>query len=178
MHLDECFYLGYFSNLIGTKGELALKLDVDSPSDYTELSLLLVQIQARSKHPVPFKLAASALQNNGILRCKVEGLNGVEAAKALVGKSTYLPLSRLKTLPEDQFYYHEIIGYQVLDREFGLLGIVNEVYDLDPSHLLVVKTEKEKEILIPIHDQIIEKVEKQHKKIRVNCPDGLVELYL
>tara|TARA_R110000868_G_scaffold82146_3_gene232086 strand:- start:629 stop:1168 length:540 start_codon:yes stop_codon:yes gene_type:complete len=177
MQLDECFYLGYFSKTIGTKGELALKLDVDSPSDYINLKQVLVQMNSTDHQLVPFFAVKAELQNNGNLRCQFESIDDANFAKTMVGKSVFLPLSKLKPLGENQFYFHEIIGYQVTDLEFGLIGPVSEVLEFNHSNLLVVKKE-EKEILIPITDEIILKVDKVNQSLQLKCPEGLIELYL
>ena len=177
MHPDECYYLGYFQKTIGTKGELALKLDVDSPSDYRTIDRLFVQINEADKSLVPFFVSKSALNQNFILRCQLETVDAIGDAKALVGKSVFMPLSFLKPLKDGQFYFHEVIDFQVIDKEFGQLGPVKEVISYSHSNLFLINKD-DKEILIPINKQIIERVDKKEEKIYVNCPDGLIALYL
>ena len=72
MNIEDCFYLGFTQKIIGHKGELAFKLDVDSPSSYEEIPSVLIQIQEKDKTLVPFFIASAILQKNGNLRCKIE----------------------------------------------------------------------------------------------------------
>ena len=116
-------------------------------------------------------------QNNGNLRAWLEDINDQAAAKALIGKSLYLPLEDLPELNGQQFYFHEIIGFSVFDAEKGELGPIEKVIEYSTSNLIAVKA-GEKEILIPISDETIERIEKANKKLFVRCPEGLIDLYL
>lgn len=177
MKVENCFYLGYISKTIGTKGELALKLDVDSPSSYQNIQGLFLQITPKDQQLVPFFIDRSSLQENGNLRLAIEGISDQTSAKNLVGKSVYLPIDLLPKLKDDQFYFHEIIGFTIIDTKLGELGKVDKVLEFSSSNVLSL-TVKEKEVLIPISDETISKVDKPNHCITVNCPDGLVELYL
>ena len=177
MKVDDCFYLGYISKCIGTKGELALKLDVDSPSSYLDMQSLMVQAFPTDNQLIPYFVKHLSLQNNGSLRCGLEDVKDQSASKNLIGKSIYLPLEFLPKLNDQQFYFHEIIGFEVIDSEKGKLGKIEKVIEYSTSNLLSVMA-GEKEILIPISDESIERVEKAEQKLFVRCPDGLIDLYL
>lgn len=177
MKVDDCFYLGYISKSIGTKGELAFKLDVDSPSSYLELESVMVQAFPTDTQLIPYFIKQISLQNNGSLRVRLEDVDDQAAAKNLIGKSLFLPLAFLPKLKDQQFYFHEIIGYSVFDAEKGELGAVEKVIEYSTSNLIAVKS-GEKEILIPISDETIERIDKADKKLFVRCPEGLIDLYL
>ena len=70
-----------------------------------------------------------------------------------------------------------MIGFEVFDETKGLIGPIQIVYDLETQDLLGV-THKGKEILIPIQDEIILKVDKAAKKVFCRLPEGLLEIYL
>lgn len=177
MNIDECYYLGYVSKAIGNKGELAFKLDVDSPSSYEGLDVVLIQMQKNSKELVPFFVVSSNLQNNALLRVELEDIADQTLSKSLVGKELYLPLASLPPLEGNKFYFHEVIGFQVIDQKHGDLGKVKEVLDYPAGSLL--ETERAgKEILIPISDESIIKVDRISKSITVETPEGLIDLYL
>ena len=177
MKVNDCFYLGYISKVIGTKGELALKLDVDSPSSYTEIDGMFLQIHPTDSQLVPYFTTKTQLLENGLLRFALDGVIDQSAAKSLVGKAVYLPMDLLPKLKEDQFYFHEIIGFEVSDLHKGLLGPVSKVLEYSTSNVLSVLV-GEKEVLIPISDSTIKKVDKPNKKLEVDCPEGLIDIYL
>ncbi len=177
MNIEDCFYLGYVQKTIGTKGELALKLDVDSPSSYTNMKMLLVQEHASNKQGIPFFLTQSQLTNQGTIRCALEGIEDQSSAKKLVGKSLFLPIEQLPELKGNQFYFHEITGFKVNDRQHGWVGMVKEVLSYSNSNLLSIEF-KEKEILVPISDNSILKLDREKKEIYINSPEGLINIYL
>ncbi|MDB4083305.1 ribosome maturation factor RimM, partial [Vicingaceae bacterium] len=138
---------------------------------------VFAQISPRDKQLVPFFLEKAEIQNNDLLRCKFEGVDDSSTAKSLVGTSLYLLQENLPELKEDQFYFHEIIGYTVIDKERGKLGKVEKVLEYSTSNLFSVPV-GDKEVLIPISDETITKVDKFTKEIHVVCPEGLIDLYL
>jgi len=177
MHIDQTFYLGYISKTIGNKGELAFKLDVDSPSSYASMDAVLLQIMPNDQSLVPYFVQNSKLQGSNILRVKLEGVEDPQMAKSLVGKSLFLPIDLLPPLSGNQFYFHEIIGFEVIDDEKGSLGKVEKVLEYPQSNLLSILQE-EKEILIPINDDTIISLDRENSKIQVKAPEGLIDLYL
>ena len=72
---------------------------------------------------------------------------------------------------------HEIIGYEVEDQNKGTIGTVVGVVDLKSNPLLIVDF-NEKEILIPLVEELIVHVDRDSKRIKVNTPEGLIDLYL
>ena len=104
-------------------------------------------------------------------------MNSLDLAKELVGLKLFLPISFLPKLKDDQFYYHEIIDYQVQDRNLGLLGYVKEVYSTGAQDVIIM-IYKSKEVLIPLIDEIVPKVDKKEKIVFTELPEGLLEVYL
>jgi len=89
----------------------------------------------------------------------------------------YLPLKFLPKLSGNKFYYHEIIGFTVMDKQHGNIGVITGVNDSVSQVLFEVKKD-DKELLIPVADNIIDKVDRANKILYVTTPEGLVDLYL
>lgn len=174
MNKDKCFQLGYVSKVHGLRGEVMVVLDVDYPEDYEHLEHLLLEQKSRL---VPFFLEHFVLQPGNKALAKFEDLNSIDDVEDLVGTEVYLPLTKLPTLEDDQYFFHDLIGYEVFDETKGLIGPIQTVYDLSTQNLLGV-IHLEKEVLIPIQDGIIQKVDKAAKKVYCQLPEGLLEIYL
>lgn len=177
MQIDDCFYLGYIQKSIGHKGELAFKLDVDSPSHYQNIDGVFLQKQPNDQILVPYFLESAILQNN-TLRCKIEHVNDIQTAKSFIGNSIYLPLSLLPPLDGNRFYFHEVINYEAIDASKGKIGTIKKVLEFSTSNVFAIQGKNEKEILVPIHDETILKVDRKDHIIYLNCPEGLIDLYL
>jgi 16S rRNA processing protein RimM len=174
MNKEQCFQLGYVAKVHGLRGEVNVMLDVDYPEDYEDLKHLFLEQKGRL---IPFFLEHFVLQPGNKALAKFEDLNTIDQVEGLVGSEVYLPLTELQELDEDQYYFHELIGFEVFDETKGLIGPVQIVYDLETQDLLGV-THQGKEVLIPIQDGIILKVDKAAKKVFCQLPDGLLEIYL
>ena len=101
----------------------------------------------------------------------------MEAASQLVGKSAYLPLELLPKKTGNDFYSYEVVDYLVVDEEKGELGKVNEIIEY-PTQSIIQVLKEGKEILIPIHDDIIKDVNRDERKIYIKAPHGLIDMYL
>ena len=174
MNKDNCFQLGYIAKVHGLHGELVLVLDVDFPEDYEDVKHLFVE---KNNRLIPHFLEHLVPQPNNRFLAKFEEFDHVDQVKALVGTALYLPLNELPELSEDQYYFHELVGCQVIDEELGALGEVAVIYDLETQDLIGMNYQ-EKEVLIPIQEGIIQKVDKTAKKVFCRLPEGLLDIYL
>lgn len=178
MNIDECYYLGYTSKVHGKQGELIIKLDVDFPEEYKKLESVLIQLNQKDNSLIPFFITNTQLQNNQSIKVKIDDIDTVDQAKLLVGKEVYLPLNTLPKLTGNKFYYHEVIGFKMIDTKLGDIGTLTIILDYPTQAIFGITNPQGKEILIPIIDEVIVTVDRDNKTITINPPDGLVELYL
>ena len=174
MNKESCFQLGYISKVHGLHGEFVAVLDVDFPEDYEGLEHVFVEQKSRL---VPFFLEHFVVQGKGRVLAKFEDFNSIDEVSPLIGSELYLPLENLPELADDQYYYHELVGFEVHDEQRGLLGEIQMFYDLETQDLIGL-IHQGKEILIPIQDGIILKVDKVEKKVFCRLPEGLIDIYL
>ncbi|MES2795103.1 MAG: ribosome maturation factor RimM [Bacteroidota bacterium] len=173
MTKDECYEVGYIVKTHGLKGELGIHLDVDNPAEYSDIEGLLIE---KNGELIPFFVERIRINQDKAI-VKFEEINSIEEAQLLVKKTLYLSLDQLDELSDDQFYYHEIIGYQIVDEQKGKLGIIKTIYN-QPHQDLISMDYKEKEILIPISHEHVLNANHEKKELYVKLPEGLLEVYL
>ena len=83
----------------------------------------------------------------------------------------------LPPLTGNQFYFHEVIGFSVVDKEKGNIGICKEFIDISRQLIMQVEFE-DKEILIPAVDEILKELDREKKIIYIEAPEGLIDIYL
>lgn len=174
MQKKDCFYLGKIVKKYSFKGEVLVKLDTDEPELYENIEALFVDLR---NNLVPFFIESSQLHKSELLRIKFEEVDTEEDADSILKCDVYLPLQFLPKLENDQFYFHEIIGYTVEDLNFGTVGIVKSINDSTSQALFEIDRDGI-EILIPMNDAFIKKVDKKKKLIIVETPEGLIDLYI
>ncbi|MBP9990324.1 MAG: 16S rRNA processing protein RimM [Bacteroidales bacterium] len=172
MNKEECYYLGKITKPYGLKGEVILFLDVDDPCEYADLDSAFVEIKGNL---IPYFFQIQNLNGNKATLA-FEDISKEEAL-SLVGCELYLPLSNLPKLTGNQFYYHEVIGFKIIDSEYGDIGVLRTIIEYPAQPLLQIMKD-ETEILIPLIDQVIDKVDRAQKTIFITAPAGLIDLYL
>lgn len=170
--MDDCFQLGKVIKPHGLKGEVSVLLETDNPENYHEMESVFVLIQNKL---VPFFIDTLDIQRDRAI-IKFEGIDSHEDALTIKDALLYLPLDVLPPLEGTSFYFHEITGFSVIDREHGPIGMVQAVYDSGAQHLIAV-VNGEREILIPVHDDILKDIDREEKSLHVHLPDGLFDLY-
>ena len=173
MTKDKCFYVGKIVKTHGLKGEVTLRIDNEQFDDIEELNYFLLDV---NEQLIPYFIEDIAYHSNKAF-VLFQDLKTLEAANQFVGKSAYLPLDLLPEKEGNDFYSHEVVGYLVVDEEKGEIGNVNEIIEY-PTQSIIQIINDGKEILIPIHDDILKDVNRDEKKIYIKAPNGLIDMYL
>lgn len=173
MEHKDLFYFGKVLRPKGYHGEIKMTLDVDDPSKYSTLDAMVIE---RKRQLIPFIIEQFQLEGNKAT-VKLESIDDEPAAESIAGCSVFLPVSILPELKGNKFYYHEVEGFSVSDLRSGKKGRLSRIIDL-PSNPLFEIDFNGKEVLVPINDDIIRKVDRKNKNIDIEVPEGLLEIYL
>ncbi len=173
MHKKDCFYLGKIVRKHSFKGEVVIKLDTDEPGLYQNLESVFVLLGGNL---IPFFIEESLLQKGNQLRVRFEDVDSEADADNILGSGIYMPLTMLPKLEGNKFYFHEVIGFEVEDVNFGNVGVIDGINDSTAQPLFEIK-EGDIEILIPMIDEFIVKIDRENKKVVVNTPEGLIAMY-
>jgi len=174
MRKADCFYLGIVARKHSFKGEVVIVLDTDEPHLYKNMESVLL---AFGKNLIPFFIEKSKLQKGNHLRIKFEDINTEQEAESILNAEVFLPLKFLPKLTGKKFYYHEVIGFMVMDKNHGNIGIIEKINDSGTQVLIEIK-HQEKQILIPLIDEFITSVNRKDKTFNIEAPEGLIDLYL
>lgn len=172
MTKEECYRLGNITKPFGYKGQMVFYLDVDSPEDYAELDSVFVETKTGL---VPYFFKVDNINGNKAI-VTFEDLTPDEA-HALAGHDLYLPLDLLPKLTGNQFYFHEVTGFRVVDSQYGDIGTLQTIIEYPAQPIFQINKEG-KEILIPVIDPVIKQVDREHKILYITAPNGLIDLYL
>ena len=174
MQKEDCFYLGKIVKKYSFKGEILAKLDTDQPELYENLDSILIELRGNL---IPFFIERSQLHKSELLRIKFEEVDTEQEADSILKSDLYLPLEFLPKLEGDKFYFHEVIGFTIEDVNFGKVGIIKSINDSTAQELFEIDRNGI-EVLIPMNDEFIKKVDRKNKTILVETPEGLIDLYL
>ncbi len=173
MNKSECFLLGYTIRASGVQGEVVIEMDVDDASRYKKIDSIFIELHGSL---VPFFVKGTKL-NGKSLTVKLDGIDKPDETRSILKCSVYLPLEKLAKLDDKTFYNHEIVGFEVIDERFGIVGIAEEILDRMMQPVIKIRSGKN-EVMIPLSDGAIKKVDRAEKKLYVTSPEGLIEIYL
>ncbi|WP_353084112.1 ribosome maturation factor RimM [Flavobacterium sp.] len=174
MRKEDCFYLGKIAKKFSFKGEVLIYLDTDEPELYENMESVFVEF---NKNLVPFFIENGNLHKGDFLRVKFEDVDSEADADEIIGCEIYLPLNMLPKLEGNKFYFHEVIGFEIEDQRLGVFGKIVSINDTSAQPLFEV-VNGSVEILVPMIDQFLVKIDRENKKVIMNLPEGLVEMYL
>lgn len=169
----DFYYLGMITKPFGYKGQLFVHLDTDQPERYRNLDAVFIDLDGEL---IPYMIKDFQLRNANQAVVTFEDLSS-EESKALIKCELYLPLSMLPPLSGNQFYFHEVIGFKVIDEHHGDIGTIADFIDLSQQPIMQIDNEGT-EILIPAVDEFIKSLDRDGKIIYVHAPEGLIDIYL
>lgn len=174
MTRDECVELGYISKAHGIKGEVRVVFDVHDIEEYQHKKAFFLAPKGEPLQRIRVK--AFRLQTGKQAIIKFEGINDRNSSESLTSNQLFIPLTELPELPEGEFYYFEIMGFQVQDEVLGELGTIKDYVEAGGQNILFM-TYKEKEVLIPANRDFVLRADMEKKVLFTHLPEGLVELY-
>lgn len=170
---DKYFQLGKVIKTYGYKGELVIHLDTNNPEEYQDMDMLFLNMEGSL---VPWYIDDIDL-NGDLATIKLDDIISLEKAREFVGFEVYLPLKDLKQLSDNEFYFHEVIGFKAVDKEHGDIGEVVEILERTEQEIIRIMHEG-KEIMVPLTDEMISSIDRKAKVLYLQTPPGLIDLYL
>jgi 16S rRNA processing protein RimM len=170
--------VGHITKPHGTKGEVFVWPLTDSvEAVYAEDAELLIGDEHGKLDPEAGSLVVESVRGfkRGLL-VRFQGMEDRNAVEDLYNLYLLVPIEQVAPRADDEVYYHELLGMQVVTNEEVVVGEVREVYETEPAHLLEVKGEGGKIHLIPFAERIVKKVDPAARQIVIKPPPGLLDL--
>ena len=157
----------------GLRGEVVADLLTDFPGRFEDLESVIAVAPDRSSRSL--QIEEHWFHGNRIV-FKFADYDSIDAAKELVGYELAVPESERVALPKDQFYEWELAGCRVERIDGEPIGVVSEVMRTGGVEILVVVNDAGREFLIPMAQDICVEIDLNRKTIRIDPPEGLLEL--
>ena len=119
---------------------------------------------------VPYQIKKVSLHKSMLLRIQFVDVASEYLANQIIKKKTYIHINDLQRLDEKDFYFEEIIGFEIIDSNLGKIGIVQSINSQTPQTLAMVKNIEGNLVIIPLVNAFINDINKKEKQIIVNLP--------
>lgn len=160
--------VGAIGGSFGVQGEVRLKSFCADPQAIAEYTPLYTE-DGRAFA----QLILTGQLKNGFT-ARIDGVVTKEDADALRNVSLYAERALMPSLPDDEYYYADLIGLTVVDTGGATLGTVKNVMDHGAGDLLEITVPGQAEtILLPFTQAAVPTVDLTAKRIVADPPDGL-----
>jgi len=176
--VPEFVVVGHINKAHGTRGELVVWPLTDHPDEvFAEGSRL--RLGDKDGHVI--RIPETTLQvdrvrpfQGGLLVC-FGGVEDRTSAERLLDQYLVKPFEPPAHRPVAEYYYHELLGLEVVTVGQEVVGRVREVYELSPDHMLDVEGARGS-VLIPLNSRIVTAVDLDAGRLTVDPPEGFLEL--
>ena len=169
----DYFLFAFTHSKSNFKGELKIKLINNYKIDLKSIQTIFIE---EDNVLIPYKLNKIKYQNKNNLTLIIDQINCESKAKQLVSKKCFLSKNHLPERKGIDFYSFQVKDFVVIDKSNKKIGIIVEIVERPIQSLMVVNTNS-KEILIPIHRDIVLSVNHKKKEIRVELPNNFLDLF-
>ena len=164
--------IGKIVSAFGLKGELVLQHQLGKKSSLKGLEVLFIENQ--KDELLPYFINSARIKSDTEIYLQLDGIDVKEKTKTLMQKQVWLV--------EDDFEKYagksaaiSLLGFHIINEETDL-GEILEIIE-QPHQIICRINLNEKEVLIPLHEETIQKIDKKKKQVYVELPDGLLDVY-
>ncbi len=170
---DDPIVVAHVVKVRGLRGEVVADLLTDFPDRFQHLDSL-IGISADGSHR-SLQIEEQWFHGDRLV-LKFAGFDQIEEAQALVGLDLAVPADERVALPSDSFYEWELIGCRVETVRGVAVGEVEKIIRTGGVELLSVLDADGRDRLVPMASDIVIEIDKNHRLIRIDPPEGLLEL--
>ena len=133
MQKKDCFLFGTVFKLHGYKGDVNIYNDDDIPFDFSKLDYFLIE---QKNELIPYFIDRARPTKKNVILVNFEDVNSEKEALKILKKKVYLPKEWLPETDENEITEKKLIGYTVLDINFGKLGKITYINSQTSQQLI------------------------------------------
>ncbi|MEN3042924.1 MAG: ribosome maturation factor RimM [Fervidobacterium sp.] len=161
---------GILSNTHGLSGDMKLYIFSNMPELVGKLTEALAYNETQKKAVViKFEKVRKA---QGYFIVHLVGVNTISEAEKLKGFVIYLDRSFFPKSRDGEYYFFELLKCEVYDERENLIGVIEDIIETGSNDVIVVRKEKQ-EMLIPVIERYVKRIDKEGKKVYVKVPEWL-----
>ncbi len=171
--MPEYFKIGKLVAAHGVKGELVLKHELGKKTSLKGLKTIFIEEKRNSF--LPWFVESTKIKNEEEVFLRLEGVATREAAIKLTQREAWFMESDLKKFSAKSSPIN-LLGYTITN-EGNPIGEILEV--IEQAHQMLCRIEiHKKEVLIPLNEDTLQKIDHKKREVIVSLPEGLLEIYL
>ena len=153
----------------GVRGDLRLHVFTEDPDTFFDFDMSQLMIEEKPSYFIPLK-DCEIFEKGGSVFIKFKNFLDRDLARRFVNKTIAVAREALPVLAEDDVYWSDLEGLEVINQEQKILGHVDHILETGANDVLFIKgpAPDHKEHLVPYVDAHVLKVDLANKKIFVD----------
>lgn len=135
MSTDDLIVMGKIGAVHGVRGDVKIHSFTDPMENLFDYPVWHLRRDGELKQ---VRLASARSQGKGLV-ARIEGVEDREVARTYTSFEICVPRSELPELEQGEYYWHQLVGLQVVNREQQLLGRVDHLLETGANDVLVVR---------------------------------------
>lgn len=164
--------IGFVNKTYGFNGKVSCIIESATPGGILKNKFLFILLEGL---PVPFEIE-EAEENGSELLVKFYDVSSQEEAKKLLRNELYI-MRNLSRKKKKEVSWNDLEGFMAIDETHGELGKITAISEY-PMQLIAHCLVKGKEVLFPLHEEIVSEIDEKNQIIYISLPEGLIDVYL
>ena len=172
--MEKYISIGYTKKTRGVKGNIRVEVEDIYFEDFQKATVVFLSQKGKQ---MPFFV--EKIMNEKELLLKLEDVDSKEVAHDLTSKELFLREADISEKVEQEvisdLVFGHLVAYQIEDKTLGKIGEITEVIEYPQQEIAVILFQK-KEVLIPLHEALIEEINEEHRVVVMDLPEGILDL--
>ncbi len=163
----DFFTIGKVTGVHGLKGNLKIWSYAESVNTFCPGTSVL--LQSGEEQGETFTILGALPSKKGVI-LSLEGVDTRSLAENLIGKMILIDRNQLPEPGEDNWYWQDLLGLQVVDHHKGFIGRITDIFPTGANDVLVV-TDENKETLVPMHRNFVGTIDIEKNTMLTKLPE-------
>ena len=164
--------VGKIVNTHGLRGEVKVVPWTDYPEVFEDIETVYIKKKSDFER---LDIAGIKYQKNNLI-IRFAQLKDINEAEKYKNRVLYAERASLGELPEGVYYIADLIGLDVVKEDGEKVGIISDVFNTGSNDIYDEKREGQKNLLLPVIDDVVLNIDVENKKVTVRMMEGLEDL--
>ena len=155
----------------GYKGDIKISVSSNNRDTFPDLKYLFIDLDGCF---IPFTIDNLRSFSKNVLIVKLKEIRSEDEVDEVIHKNIYVDSTEIESIIDSGFFYNDLINFEVITDSKNI-GRIENINSKLPQPVFEIIYDSRK-VLIPIHEDLIKKIDKENKIIYLDIPNGLLEI--
>ncbi len=170
--------IGRLTGVHGLRGGLRFRPDYPESESIESVERIFLSDSeadtASATEAQEYRISDLAPLGRGTIRLMLEGITDANLAELLRGKNVFADEADLPAPAENEFYFRDVIGCEVVLLDGRRIGIVEDIIATGANDVFVVRGDG-KEVLVPAIEDVVKEIDVEGKRVLIDAVPGLLD---